>query len=161
MSGNAFVGDQVVLDVGFDAARRRLRRLAADGVLLGAAEYAYGAAITGVAEEAGPAAALSRLAGVEPGDMVETPDRARLPLRWEAIGPDGGLFPVLDADLTVSPAGDQTTVLALAGVYRQPRQPAPAGLDPATVFCAAAVAIRSFLARLACALIHPAGEALQ
>jgi hypothetical protein len=54
MSGNAFVGDQVVLDVGFDAARCRLRRLAADGVLLGAAEYAYGAAITGLAEERGP-----------------------------------------------------------------------------------------------------------
>jgi hypothetical protein len=161
MSGNAFVGDQVVLDVGFDAARCRLRRLAADGVLLGAAEYAYGAAITGLAEEAGPAAVLSRLAGVESGDVVETPDRARLPLRWEAIGPDGARFPILDADLTVSPAGDETTVLALAGVYRLPRQQTRAGLDPATVYCAAAVASRSFLARLACALMHPAGVALQ
>ena len=160
MSSNAFVGDQVVLDVGFDAARCRLRRLVADGSLLAAAEYAYGAAITGLAEETGPAEVSSRLAGVEPGDVVETPDRARLPLRWKATSPDGSLFPVLDADLTVSPAGDQTTVLALAGVYRLPRQPTPAELNSATVCCLAAVAIRSFLARLACVLVHPAGAAL-
>jgi hypothetical protein len=161
MSGNAFVGDQVLLDVSIGAARRQLRRLAADGVLLGASEYAYGAAITGLAEEAGPVAALSRLAGVEAGDVVETRDCARLWLRWQAIGPDGALFPALDADLTLTPAGDQTTVLALAGVYRQPNQQAPAGPDSATVGCVAAVAIRSFIARLACALMHPAGVALQ
>jgi hypothetical protein len=161
MSGNAFVGDQVMLDVSFGDARRRLRRLAADGVLLGASEYAYGAAITGLAQEAGPAAALSRLAGVEPGDVVETGDRARLWLRWQAIGPDGALFPALDADLTLIPAGDKTTVLTLAGVYRLPSQQAPSGLDRATVRCFATVAIRSFIARLACAFMHPAGVALQ
>jgi hypothetical protein len=161
MSGNAFVGDQVLLDVSFGAARCRLRRLAADGVLLGASEYAYGAAITGLAQEAGPVAAPSRLAAVEPGDVVETRDCARLWLRWQAISPDGTLFPALDADLTLTPAGDQTTVLALAGVYRLPNQQAPAGLDPATVGCVAAVAIRTFIARLACALVHPAGVALQ
>lgn len=161
MSGNAFVGDQVLLDVSFGAARSQLRRLAADGVLLGASEYAYSAAITGLAQEGGPAAALSRLAGVEPADVVETRDRARLPLRWQAIGPDGALFPALDADLTLTPAGDQTTVLALAGVYRLPSQQTPAGLGPATVRCVAAVAIRSFIAGLACTLVHPAGVALQ
>jgi hypothetical protein len=159
MSGNAFVGDQVLLDVSFDAAGCQLRRLASDGVLLGACEYAYRAAIAGLAEEAGPAAGLSRLGGVESGDVVETSGRARLPLRWEAIGPDGALFPALDADLTLTPAGDKTTVLAVAAVYRLPSQQAPAGLDPATVRCVAAVTIRSFIARLACALTHPAGTA--
>ncbi len=161
MSGNAFVGDQVLLDVSFDAARCQLRRLAADGVLLGASECAYGAAMTGLVEEAGPAAALSRLAGVRAGDVVETRDCARLLLRWEAIGPAGALFPALDADLTLTPAGDETTVLTVAGVYRLPSKQAAAGLDPAIVRCVAAVAIRSFIARLACALMHPAGVALQ
>ena len=159
MSGSLFVGDHIVMDVCLDSAKCQLKRLAGDSVLLGASEYAYGAAITGLAQEAGPAAALSRLAGVEPGDVVETRDRARLWLRWLAIGPDGALFPALDADLTLTPAGDQT-VLTLAGVYRLPGQ-AAAGLDPATVRCFATVAIRSFIARLACALMHPAGVALQ
>jgi hypothetical protein len=45
MSGNAFVGDQLLVDDSFDTAGCQLRRLAADGVLLGAARYAYCAGI--------------------------------------------------------------------------------------------------------------------
>jgi hypothetical protein len=160
MSGNVFAADQVLVDAGFAAARGRLGRLAGDGVLLGAAEHAYGAGITGLVEAAGPVAGMPRLAGVRPADLIETPDCARLGLRWEATGPDGAVYPALDADLTLTPAGEAATLLALAGVYRLGGQ-ADAGLDPAIVRCFAAVTIRSFLARLACALMHPAGEALR
>src|SRR5262245_45759202 len=160
MSANVFVGDYVLLDVGFPAARHKLGRLARDGVLLSAAEYAYGAGITGLVETVGPAAGMSRLAGVRAEDIAEAPDGARLWLRWEAIGPDGAVYPALDAALTLTPAGDAATLLALAGVYRLPGQ-TEAGLDPAIVRCFAAVAVRSFIARLACALMHPAGMALR
>jgi hypothetical protein len=57
------------------------------------------------------------------------------------------------------PAGEQTTVLAVAGVYRLPGQ-VGTGLDPDMVRCFAAVTIRSFIARLACALTYPAGTAV-
>lgn len=87
MSGNAFVGDQVLVDVSFDAVRCQLRRLASDGVLLGASEYAYRAGITGVVEAAGPAAALPRLPRVEPADLAETAGCARPWLRWQATVP--------------------------------------------------------------------------
>jgi hypothetical protein len=159
MSGNVFVGDQVLVDVGFDAARCQLRRLATDGVLLAASEYAYGVGIAGLVEAAAPAAALPRLSGMEPGVLVERGGCARLWLRWQAIGPDGSLFPALDADLTLTPAGQETTVLAVAGVYRLPGQ-VGSGLDPDIVRCFAAVTIRSFIARLACALMHPSGSAI-
>lgn len=159
MNGSVFATDEVLVDVGFDAARRRLACLAGDGVLLGAAEYAYGAGIAGLAQEAGPATGMSRLAGVRPGDLNETFDRARLGLRWEAIGPDGKVYPALDADLTLTATGATTTLLTLTGVYRV-AGPAHAGLDPAIVHCFAAVTIRSFIARLACALMHPAGTAV-
>lgn len=76
-----------------------------------------------------------------------------------AIGPDGAAFPALDSVLTLSRAGETTTVLALDGVYRLPGQ-AAAGLDPASVRCFAAVTIRSFIARLACIFMHPAGSAV-
>ena len=76
----------------------------------------------------------------------------------EAIGPDGTAFPALAADLTLSPVGETTTMLTLAGVYRLPGQ-AAAGPDPAGVRCVAALTIRCFIARLACALMHPAGSA--
>ncbi len=158
MSGSVFTTDEVLVDVGFDAARRRLGRLAGDGVLLGAAEYAYGAGITGLMQEAGPAAGRSRLAGVRPGDLTETVDRALLGVRWEAIGPDGNVYPALDANLSLTSTGETTTLLALTGVYRL-ADLADAGLDPAILHCFAAVTIRSFIARLACALMHPAGGA--
>ena len=159
MSGNVFVGDHILMDVRFDSAGRRLERLARDGVLLSASEYAYGAGITGLVAAAGLAAGMSRLAGVRPGDLMETEGCARLWLRWEAIGSDGTLFPALDADLTLSPAGENTTMLTLAGVYRLPEHP-EAGLDPGIVRCFADVTIDSFVARLACALMHPAGSAV-
>jgi hypothetical protein len=160
MSGNVFTADEILVDVSFDAARCQLEHFARDGVLLGAAEYAYGAGITGLGEAAGPTARMSRLAGVRAEGIAETPDCARLGLRWEGIGPDGGVYPVLDAALTLAPAGEMATLLALAGSYRLPCQ-AEAGLDPGVVRCFAAVAIRSFLARLACTLMHPAGVALR
>jgi hypothetical protein len=159
MSGNVFVGDRILMDVRLDSARRQLERLAEDGVLLSASEYAYGAGITGLVEAAGLAAGMSRLVGVRPGDLVETGGCARLWLRWEAIGSDGDVFAALDADLTLSPAGENTTVLTLAGVYRLPEH-AGAGLDPGIVRCFAAATIDSFIARLACALMHPAGSAV-
>jgi hypothetical protein len=64
-------------------------------------------------------------------------NRARLCLRWEAIGPDGALYPALDADLTLASAGETITLLTLAGVYRLPGQ-AAAELHPAEVRCAGA-----------------------
>jgi len=160
MSGNVFTADEISVDVSFDAARCRLAYLAQHGVLLGAAEYAYGAGITGLVETVGSAAGISRLAGVRAEEIAEAPDNARLWLRWEAIGPDGTVCPALDAALTLTPAGDTATLLAVTGVYR-PTGPAETGLDPAIVRCFAAVAVRSFIARLACALMHPAGVALR
>lgn len=128
-------------------------------MLLGASGHAYAAGITALVEAAGQAAGMLRLAGVEPAGLAEAGGCARLGLRWEAVGPGGALFPALDADLTLSPAGEKATLLALAGVYRVADQ-ARAGLDLAIVRRAAAVTIRSFLARLACALAHPAGTAV-
>jgi hypothetical protein len=159
MSGSMFVGDHILMDVCLDSAMRQLERLAQDGVLLGASEHAYGEGITGLVETTGLAVGVSRLAGVRPGELMATEGCARLWLRWEAIGSDGTLFPALDADLTLSPAGENTTVLTLAGVYRLPEH-AGARLEPGIVRCFAAVTIDSFIARLACALMHPAGSAV-
>jgi hypothetical protein len=159
MSGNVLVGDHILMAVGLDSAGRQLERLARDGVLLSASEHAYGEGITGLVETAGLAAGMSRLVAVQPGDLMEGEGCTQLWVRWEAIGSDGTLFPALDADLTLSPAGENTTLLTLAGVYRLPEH-AGAWLDPGIVRCFAAVTIDSFIARLACALMHPAGSAV-
>ena len=57
------------------------------------------------------------------------------------------------------PAGDQLCALALAGAYRPQPGQGGAELDRAMVRVCATAAIRGFLARVACALVHPAGTA--
>jgi len=153
------VGDRVLLGASFRAARARLGILARDGMLLWASEVAYGEGITGLVKVAGPAAGLTRLAGARVDDLAETDDCAHITLQWEAIAADGKLFTALDADLMLVPAGDQITALALAGAYRPQPGWAGAELDQAIVRRCAAAAIRSFLARMACALVYPAGTA--
>ena len=160
MTGSVFAADEILVDVSFAAARCQLGHFARDGVLLSAAEYAYAAGITGLAETVGPAAGMSRLAGVRAEDITEAADGARLWLRWEATGPEGAVYPALDAALTLTPAGETTTLLELAGVYR-PTSQAEAGLDAVIVRCFAAVAVRGFIAWLACALMHPDGVTLR
>jgi hypothetical protein len=157
MADGMFIGDHVLLNVGFAAARARLGNLAGGGLLLGASEHAYAETITGLADATGSVTAASQLAGVRPGDLTDTPRTAQLPVHWEVTTGDGALFPALDADLTLTPAGDQTTIFALTGVFRPPPGLAGTGLDQEIVSWFATAAVRVFLARLASALVHPSG----
>jgi hypothetical protein len=157
MSDHIVVGDRVLLDASFHAARARLEMLARHGMLQWASEVAYGEGVTSLVTAAGPAAGFTRLAGAHLDDLAETHDCAHVAVRWEAIAADGKLFTALDADLMLVPAGDKIAALALAGAYRP--QPAPSGAEPDRTIvreCAMA-AIHGFLTRVACALAHPAG----
>jgi hypothetical protein len=159
VTGHTVVGDRVVLNVGFDAARTRLRILARGGMLPRACEVAYGEGITALVELAGPAAGLTRLADVRLEDLTETGDCAHIALQWEAIAADGTLFTALLADLMLVPAGDQMTDLSLAGAYWPPPGRAGAGLGQAIARCCATAVIGSFVDSVACELVHPAGTA--
>jgi hypothetical protein len=159
VTGQIVVGGRILLDASFPATRSRLAVLASDGMLLGASEVAYGMGITGLVQVAGPAAGLTRLAEVRLGYLAETDNSAHIALQWEAISADGKLFVALTADLMLAPARDQTTAVALAGTYRPQPGPAGAGLDEAIVRHCATATIRSFLGRVAGALVHPAGTA--
>ena len=125
--GPIVVGDRVLLDAGFRAARARLEILVRDGMLAWACEVAYGEGTTGLVKLAGPAAGLTRLAGVRLDDLSQTDSCAHIPLQWEAIAADGKLFTALNADLMLVPAGDQIAALALAGAYRPGRRQAGPG----------------------------------
>jgi len=157
VTDHTVVGDRVALDVGFQAARARLRILAEGGMLLRACEVAYGEGITALVELAGPAAGLTRLAGVWLDDLIGTDDCAHMSLQWEAIGADGKLFTALLADLMLVPAGDQVTALSLTGAYWPP--PGRAGVGPGQVIvrCCATAVIGSFMDSVACELGHPPG----
>lgn len=139
------MGDEVLLDVGFAAARVRLADLARGASLRGAAEDAYGSGIAGLAGAA--AHGRAGLARVQVRELAERDDSTGLAIRWEITAPGGELSPVLDADIKLTPAADRTTVLTLAGVYRLPGTTGRAP-ERAILLRIASAAIRKFRGRV-------------
>ena len=152
-----FVGDEMQLEISFAVARDRLRQLAEAGGLLGSSEDAYDHATTGLQRVGVPG--LSKLVRVQVRELAWTDRSVGLAIRWEATGPGGGLFPVLDADITMFPAGEQVTILAVAGAYRPPLGAMGAALDRAVLHRVASATIRAFLAQVAGRITgQPAGS---
>jgi len=89
---------------------------------------------------------------VQFGELVAHEDSAQLALRWEAVGPGGGLFPALDADIMLTSVDDQATMLTLTGVYRPPLGSVGAGLDQAFLHRVAVATMRDFLGRVSAAI---------
>jgi hypothetical protein len=142
-----FVGDEVRLDVGYAVARERLTRLGENGALFGPSADAYSPSLARV----GPGV-VSKLVRVQVRELTWTERSGGLALRWEATGPGGKLFPVLDADLTLADFGARGTLVALAGVYRPPLGGLGQALDRAVLHRVAVATIKSFLARVAAQL---------
>ena len=146
-----FVGDETRAAVRAVAAAARLEGLASGGSLTQASYAAWreGAAV------AGPAAGIPELVTVHSRGPVRRGAVSVLTLRWEVADAGGGLFPVLDANVTLLPDGEQSTLIGLEGVYRTPQG---TGLDPVTTRRAAAATIRSLLGRIADAITDPAAH---
>ena len=153
-----FVGGEVLLDVSFDVAGARLADLIRGGNVLTASQDAYGEGVAGRTRGGPPEPGLaaSRLVEVKFGSPVARGDSVVVALRWEVIGPDGGLFPALDADLTLDRAGADATVLRLAGAYRPPLGALGAGPDRVILYRVAASTARGFLGCVGAAITHPA-----
>lgn len=154
-----FVREELRLAAEFAASRDRLSAVAHSGSLLAAAQAASDGAGTGEGSSAlarvgplGPVRGLSRVVEVQFGDLVAHEESAQLALRWEVAGPGGGLFPALDADITLARAGELATMLTLTGVYRPPLGSVGAGLDQAILHRVAMATIRDFLGRIGAAI---------
>jgi hypothetical protein len=151
-----FVREEIHLEASFDVAQTGLASLRRGCWLLTASQAAYGHGISGTAR-VGPAGGwptVSKLVNIEVGDLITHEASASLPLRWEATGPGSGLFPALDADITLS-QDEHATVLSLTGVYRPPLGTLGAMLDRAFLSRVASATIRDFLSRLANVIADP------
>ena len=148
------------LGVNFQAAQARLANLTHGGWLSTASGGVYADGLAGLIRVGpfGDVPGASKLVKVSP-EPVPRDDVVVLALRWEATGATGRLFPVLDADLTMRPAGAGHTLMRLDGAYRPPLGGVGAGLDRVVVGRAATATIRSLLARIADALVSPAPAA--
>lgn len=136
-----FAAHQLELPVSLAIAQARLASLAERGGLRGASLQSYDGGVEHLVR-AGPLPKLVRIRFLDP---VYRDDGMSLGLRWEATGVAGGLFPVLDADITVTRSGEQTSTLALVGSYRPPLGAIGATLDKAILNQVAAATIRALL----------------
>jgi len=102
------------MGAGFADAQAALAGLAGGSVLQRASGAAYAEGTTGLAR-AGPPA-LVRVRFLEPSVIPGV--FTNLPVRWEAAGPGGRPFPVLDADVVLVPHPGGGTVLGVTGTCR-------------------------------------------
>ena len=140
-----FIGAEMRLDIGFYAAQARLRYLARCDLLRRASQDAYGEWETGLARlgRLNAASAMSKLVAVRFREMATRADSVLWAIRWEAIDPGGALIPALDADIRLSPAGDQATTLAVLGAYRPPLGGMGRGVDRESLHPAAQATIQA------------------
>jgi hypothetical protein len=158
--GLMFIGAEVRLDVGYNAAQARLANLAYDGLLRHASDDAYRELGSGLVRVGplGAAPGMSKLVAVQFTEMTVHEDSAAGAMRWEATGPGGALFPALDADIKLTRAGDDVTALAVSGVYRPPLRSLGAGLDRVVMRRVAQATIRTFTHRIGAAITDPAAS---
>ena len=152
-----FVGDEALLGVSFAVARERLAQLAEGGVLITASENAYGHGTAGLAGVG--TRGLTKLVRVQVRELAWTDRAAGLAIRWEASGPDGTLFPVLDADIKLTSAGEQGTLLSVAGVYRSPFGLTGSSLERSVLDRVAAATVSDFMASVAAQIASRPGPA--
>ncbi len=100
-----FVAGYLTVSTGSGAAQARFENLVHGDWLAGASEAVYDGAVTGLrkVDPAGP------VAGNWSGSASLTPvwrgDVMTVGMRWEATGATGALFPVLSANISISPQG--------------------------------------------------------
>jgi hypothetical protein len=154
-----FAGHEVTIEAPFEVAAARLVNLLRQDALREVCEGAYEGGLAAV--RVGPFGGkpgLSKLVRVSFADPARRGSTITVPLRWEATGAAGELFPVLDADLVMAQHGDGQTLLALTGSYRPPFGRVGAVLDRAILHRLATATIRSLLDGLAGAITEPASR---
>jgi hypothetical protein len=146
-----FVGDEITLGAAYPDARSGLLRLIHGGWLSDASGDAYAEGLAGLVRVGpfGDVLGASKLVRVLLLEPVERASSMTLSLRWEATGVMGRLFPVLDANIILIPAGENASQLALAGAYRPPFAAVGQGLDRVLLHRAASATVRSLLRRMA------------
>jgi hypothetical protein len=156
-----FVSHRVVLDISFQQARSRLQNLTHGGWLGNASASAYSDGLAGLIRIGpfGGVLGASKLVKVSLLEPVQRADAVAIPLRWEATGATGKLFPVLDADLSLAPAGTRQTLMMIDGAYRPPLGAAGAVIDRIVLGHAADATVRSLLDRISAALADLSSEA--
>jgi hypothetical protein len=161
-----FVAQALTIELGYRAAQARFTNLLRGNWLAAVSEAAYDDGLTGLLR-VGPATPVAaKLVQVRLLDPVYRGDVMTVGLRWEATGPAGSLFAVLDADIAISPgrengtpAAQQPARLTLTGAYRPPLGRLGVRIDRVVLHRTATATMRQLLGSVAETLTNPATAA--
>jgi hypothetical protein len=155
-----FAAHEVTVAARFEVAMTRLTLFLRRGALPAASEAAYTRGLVAGLRTApfGVVQGLSKLVRVRCAAAVQRDDVITMPLRWEVTGPAGELFPVLDADLTLTGDGDGETRIRLDASYRPPFALGGEALDRAVVRRLAAATLQFLVECVADAVADPVPE---
>ncbi len=156
-----FASHQIVIDAPHDVVFARLDHIITWGVLNDVTEAAYEGGLETLLLRVGPLRnrlGVSKLVRVHVWEPVRRGDTTTIGLRWKATGMAGDLFPVFDADLVLTPAGEERSRLELVGSYRPPLGRAGLALDRVILGRIASATIRAVLEGVKASLADPATE---
>ncbi len=155
-----FVGQELLLDISYAVARDRFIRFVRSRWLTDASDRAHADGLSGLIR-VGPFGAVlgaSKLVRVQTLEPVPRDDTIVLPLRWEATGALGRLFPVFDADLILAATDTGGSRLELKGVYRAPLASVGSAADRLVLHRAATATVRTLLRDVADTIMEPATQ---
>ena len=158
-----FAAEEVTVDAEFGTAVARLTHMLSRDALHAPSEAAYeeGLALVHRVGPFGSARGLSKLVRVQVLEPIRRGETLSVPVRWEATGSAGELFPVLDGDLILARHGTDQVLLGMTGSYRPPFGRAGAALDRAIMHRIASATIRSLLAGVAAEIAEPSAATQQ
>jgi hypothetical protein len=171
-----FVTEETMIGLPFGWAAARLDSTIESGCLGEVSDHAYAAGLA-VLARAGPLGdlrGLARTVQVRLSGPRERQAGVAYALRWEATGPEGGLFPVLDANLSLIRVDASHARLAIIACYRPSPGTRGVQLDRLLLSRMARTTLRSLLddivremtqpartsARIPARSAHQAGEVL-
>lgn len=103
----------------------------------------------------GPVPGLSKAVSMQVGKARDRGEGFVIPLQWSATGPTE-LFPVMLADLEITPLGTDQSQLRLSGSYDPPLGLIGRQLDRLLLHQLAEATVRALLSQLVAALQEPA-----
>lgn len=132
----------------FEKVEDRVCRLLRD--LTGWADAAYrdGEEIRARVGVGGKRGVIAKTVTLDVGRPVRTPHQTMIPLSWRATGAPG-LFPQMNADLTVARLGPDMTQIGFSGSYQPPGGPVGQAIDGALLHRIAESSVKGFVDRIA------------
>jgi len=132
----------------FEKVEDRVGRLLKD--LTGWADAAYrdGEELQARVGVGGKRPFIAKTVTLQVGRPVRSPNQTTIPLSWKATGA-AGLFPQMNADLTVARLGPEMAQLGFSGSYEAPGGPIGQAIDEALLHRIAESSVKGFVDRIA------------